>query len=106
MKTYTPYPVAIAALLLLFFLQGCISDPGTWRNDRIAAGKRDDLHELNERALTFLKSDNYKGIRLMFSRELLDNSYMETNVEHISNYLNDTKYDLVDEYYVINKYID
>lgn len=99
-----PYPLKlITLLLLLFILQSCVDKPGVWKNEKIAAGKRSDFHELTTDALYWLKANKFKRMKFIMSKELNQNSYTERTIEHISNYLNDNKYSLFSEYYIINK---
>jgi hypothetical protein len=94
-------------LLLLFFaLQSCKDNPGVWKNDQIKAGKREDFRLLSEQVFTDLKANNLKGLKFSMSKELIDNTGIERTVEIVSNYLHDSKYSLLDEYYVVNKWID
>ncbi|SHM58210.1 hypothetical protein [Mucilaginibacter sp. OK098] len=100
------YP-QLLVLLSVFILQSCSNNlPGVWKNDRIDAGKRSDFHELNNEALGYLKANGFKRLKLMMSKDLNHNSYTERIVGRISNYLNDSKYSLSDEYYIVNKYRD
>lgn len=90
-------------LLLFLILQSCVDTPGVWRNEKIASGKRSDFHELTDDALYWLKAGRFKRMKFIMSKELNENTYTEKIVEHISNYLNDSKYTLFEEYYIINK---
>jgi hypothetical protein len=106
MKHYKPYLKLPLFLLMLFVLQSCVTKPGTWKNEKIETGIRSDLHELSNEALTYLKVNNFKRLKLLMSKDLKEDTYTERVVEHISNHLNDYKYNLFDEYYIINKYHD
>jgi len=83
-----------------------VPGPGVWKNGKIAAGKRSDFHELTDDALNWLKANNFKRMKFIMSKELNQDRYTEQTIEHISNYLNDNKYALFDEYYIVNKYND
>jgi hypothetical protein len=98
------FKAALFALLLLA-LQSCQVIPGTWKNGRIDAGKRDKFHEMNKEALAYLKADDPKGMKMLLSKELNANNN-DREIGHISNRLNDNAYDLLDEYYVVHKYKD
>jgi hypothetical protein len=107
MKPITAYQLKLSGiLLLLFVLQGCVEKPGLWKNDQIKAGKRDDFHALNDQAFRDLKANDPKRLGLIMSRELIDNRSTSRTVELIGNRLTDYKYQLLDEYYVVNKYKD
>jgi hypothetical protein len=95
---------SLTLFLLLFLLQSCSDEPGVWRDKKIDAGKRSDFHALNEEALGYLKINGYKRLKLMMSKEMNSDKYTEQLVEHISNHLNDNKYSLFNEFYIINRH--
>jgi len=55
-----PYSLKLSGyfLLLIFALQSCQDKPGTWKNDQINAGKRQDFHDLSKQAFFDLKANN------------------------------------------------
>jgi hypothetical protein len=107
MKPITAYQLKLSGiLLLLFVLQGCVEKTGLWKNDQIQAGKRDDFHALNDQAVKDLKANDPKHLGLLMSRELIENRSTNRTIELIGNRLTDYKYQLLDEYYVVNKYKD
>lgn len=93
-------------LLLVFALQSCTEKSGSWKNEKIKAGKRQDLHKLSDQVFTALKANDLGQVKLFMSKELIENTYTPRQVELISNSLSDYGYNLLDEYYVVNKYID
>ena len=95
------------ALFLGLFLafQSCMPVPGSWKNDQISAGKRDDFHQLNSSAITYLKANDPKGLKMVGSKEM-NQQINERLVERISYWLNDNTYKLLDEYYAVHKYKD
>ncbi len=96
------------ALLAVFFLilQSCQPTiPGTWKNEKISSGKRDDFHHMTAEAFRDLKNNDPNAMKMRLSKEMNAKSN-EGTVEHLSNYLKDYKYELLDEYYVVNKYKD
>ena len=93
-------------LLLVTVLQGCMDNAGTWKNEQIKASKREDFHALNKQVLKDLKANSPKDLRSNLCKELIDDNHTDRLVELISNRLNDDNYNLLDEYYVINKYKD
>jgi hypothetical protein len=105
MKPIQPYTLKLSGyfLLLIFALQSCKEKPGTWKNDQISSGKRNDFHELSKQAFFDLKANNLLHLKVLMSKELIDNPGTERMVELISNRLTDNKYEVLDEYYVVNK---
>jgi len=108
MKPAKPYLLnCITFFLLAIIFQSCSDQSGAWKNEEINSGKREHFHELNEQAFKSLKANNPKQLGALLSRDLIDNEVSTKRmVELISNQLNDNKYKLLDEYYVINSYID
>jgi hypothetical protein len=91
----------VCAMLLV--TQSCgPTVPGSWRNEKIKSGKRDDFHQLNTEVLRRLKAN---GLKSFLCKDMVGNN-TERQVELISNRLKDNDYDLLDEYYVVNKYRD
>jgi hypothetical protein len=90
---------------LFFVLQSCVVTPGTWKNEQISSGKRENFHQLNVEALKYLKANDPKGLKALLSKEMIGRNN-EREVERISNRLNDNEYNLLDEYYVVHKYKD
>ena len=107
MKTSTPNPIkAVLFCALLIILQSCKpAIPGSWKNDQIKSGLRDDFHKLNDGALKYLKANDIKGLKSFLSKEFIS-SVTDRQVELISNRLTDNPYELLDEYYVVHKYKD
>ncbi|MDF2431114.1 MAG: hypothetical protein JWP44_745 [Mucilaginibacter sp.] len=95
--------VLVCGLFLIF--HSCTVVPGSWKNEKINTGKRDDFHLLNSRALKYLKANDPKGLKALLSKDMLANNN-ERQVELISNRLNDNLYELLDEYYVVHKFKD
>jgi len=96
----------IALVAALFFiLQSCVTVPGTWKDDQIPSGKRSDFHDLNTQVLKHLKNNDPNALKMYFSKEMNENNTAK-KIDIISNRLNDYKYDLQDEYYVVNRYKD
>jgi hypothetical protein len=95
----------VCALLLI--LQSCNGPavPGSWKNDKISSGKRDDFHKLNDGVLIYLKANDPKGLKAYLSKEMIAKN-IERQVELMSNRLTDNDYELLDEYYVVHKQKD
>jgi hypothetical protein len=96
----------IIFLSVTFAMESCIENAGTWKNGQINAGKREDLHKINDEALGYLKANDPKDLKSLLCKELKDDNHTDRLVELISNRLTDDKYSLLDEYYVINNYKD
>ena len=94
----------ILILSIAISLQSCLSKPGVWKNEQISSGKRSDFHELNKQLFTSLQADDPKQLGFLESKELLEGSYMNRQVDLISNSLKTKKYTMLDEYYIVNKY--
>jgi len=107
MKPCTLHPLnSLIFLSLIFIFQGCTSEPGVWKNEKINANIRADFHSRNEEIIGDIKLNQIKKVKLFLSPELNQDNSTESLVEHLSNRLNDNKYQLLDEYYLVNKYID
>jgi len=94
-----------AIALAILFAHSCVTVPGSWKNEKISSGKRDDFHQLNTEVLRYLKANDPKGLKALLSKDMLGENN-ERLVELISNRLTDNPYDLLDEYYVVNRYRD
>jgi hypothetical protein len=105
MKTHSPNYFKVAALCCFALLLNACKPPapGIYKNDKIASGQRSDFHDLNKEALTYLKGNKLKSVKLMMSKELMDETTTEQEVEVIGNDLTDNDYELADEYYVVTK---
>lgn len=90
----------------MIMTQSCTDKSGWWKNGNIRTGKRDDFHELNDNVFKLLKANDEKGMHSYMSKELIEDTYMPRLVELISNRLSDDKYEMLDEYYAINKFMD
>ena len=107
METHNLRPLNILVFLSLFFiLPGCTSEPGVWKNEKINGGVKADFHARNEELIGYIKLNQVKRVKAMLSRELSHDNSTEALIEHLSNRFNDNKYQLLDEYYLVNKYID
>ncbi|HEY8783073.1 MAG TPA: hypothetical protein VIM16_15715 [Mucilaginibacter sp.] len=108
MKPIKPYLLKLSGFLtLIIVLQSCKDDkPGSWKNDEIKAGKREDFHKMTDQVFIDLKKNDLPHLKLMMSKELIDDHGTEHSVELMSNHLTDNKFSLLDEYYIINKHKD
>ncbi|UOE50681.1 hypothetical protein MTO98_06285 [Mucilaginibacter sp. SMC90] len=94
----------IPFILLTVSLQSCIKQPGSWRNDQIPDGKRNDFHKLNEQLLRDLHTGNADDISNMESQEMLDDKSNLRLIELVGNAAKTTDYEIYDEYYIVNKH--
>jgi len=109
MQLLKPYLTQLGSFFLLISvvsLQSCADKSGVWKNDKIKSGKKEDFHALNSQVFNLLKANDVKRLGSYLSKELIENHYTTRSVELISNSLADYKYDLLDEYYVVNKFRD
>ncbi len=104
----TKYPHLISAnflLVLLFAFQACVVKPGTWKNERIPAGKSEEFHKLNAAVLEKLKENDSAKLKFLASKEFMSDNHAKL-VDLVSNQLTDFKYHILDEYYVVHKLKD
>jgi hypothetical protein len=101
------YPTLMKLCSFLFIVSIFISckphQPGTWKNDKIESGIRDDFHKLNDQTMAGLKANDHLKMDALFSKELLENMSRLRLIELCSNHLKDGTYELMDEYYVVHK---
>ncbi|RWY57464.1 hypothetical protein [Mucilaginibacter gilvus] len=86
------------------FLLGC-SKPGYWKNNEISEGKRDDMHELNDKALDLIKKGDTEILESLLSKELIAENSTDARVKNIGHALVTDTFKRMDEYYVVNKYL-
>ena len=97
----------LAPLCLILMLTACKPpSPGIWKDGKISSWNRSKFHDMNKEALGDLKANNLKSIKLMLSKDLIDETNTERQVEMISNRLTDDEYVPLAEYYVVNRYKD
>ncbi len=90
---------------LAIAMQACSPPkPDVYKDGQISSGKRSDFHELNKSALNYIKANNLKELQEMMSKEMIGRPGNERLVELMSNRLADNPYDIVEEYYVVNKH--
>ena len=95
----------IACLLLVFALQSCDLvplKPGIWKDDKIAADKRKDIHALNDQLLKYIKAGDRSAIEGMLSGNLLESNYRRA-VELVGNHMKEGTYNVYSEYYIVNQ---
>jgi len=89
-------------LVFLTVLQSCKEAPGTWINDKIKTDKRTEFHELNNKLLNALKSNDAKELDNLMSREFLEDPGKNRQIELCSIRMHQGKNLLLDEYYMVH----
>jgi len=92
-------------IILSLICQSCTLVPGVRKNDEIKSSKREEFHELNAAVLKHLKAGDENGLKGLLSKDEAKKDISKL-VDSISKQLLANRYDLLDEYYVINKYAD
>jgi hypothetical protein len=92
-------------LLIIFSaLNSCKPhEPGTWKNNNIEPGTREDFHKLNNQVLEGLKANSKLQMDGLMSKDLIQDNGKLRLIELCSNHLKDGNYVLLDEYYIVNK---
>ncbi|MDB5152567.1 MAG: hypothetical protein JWR54_1318 [Mucilaginibacter sp.] len=100
-----PLLIKLFGLLSIFsVLKSCNSfEPGTWKNEKIEAGKREDFHALNNQMLEGLKANSPMLMAGVMSKELIEDNSRLRLIELCSNRLKEGTYSLLDEYYIVHK---
>jgi len=95
-----------SCLLTALLFQSCIIKPGTWKNEQISSGKREDFHKLNEQLINALRTKNADALSNLESQEMLQDPHSLRELEILGNSLRGTDFTILDEYYVVNRYKD
>jgi len=104
MNTYPTLLKLFSFLLIASIFVSCKPhEPGTWKNDKIESGMRDDFHKLIDQVMAGLKANDHLKMDGLFSRDLVQSTGKLRLIELCSNHLKDGKYELMDEYYVVHK---
>lgn len=91
-------------LLIMAALQSCEpTQPGSWKNEQI--NKPDKFHQLNTELLKQLKVNDEKELENIMSRDFINVPSKNRQIELVSNRVKANDYILLDEYYVVNRYI-
>ncbi len=101
-----PFSAYLFILMVAFAISGCMPpDPGIWRNDKIKAGDREHFHQLNDQLFKAIKAGNVHDVEDMMSQQLLDDNSAKRKIQLIGNRLNANEYSVLDEFYVVHKFI-
>ncbi len=106
MKTLYPYLLRLIALVCISLFCSCNPKSGVWKNDQISKDKQADFHQLNDKIIDLIKANDVNPLHAFFSKNMNERSHLERIVELISYELKQHDYTRLDEYYVVNKYID
>lgn len=100
-----PFLIKLFSLLSLFaVITSCKTpQPGTWKNDKIEAGKKSDFHELNNQLMEGLKANSPRQLEAVMSKEFINDNGRLRLIELCSNRLKEGDYTVLDEYYIVNK---
>lgn len=91
-------------LSIISVLQSCSPhEPGTWKNDKIENGQREDFHTLNNRLLEGLKANSPRQVEGVMSEVFIEDVNRLRLIELCSNRLKEDTYILLDEYYIVHK---
>jgi hypothetical protein len=96
----------ISLLAIASVLQSCFKESGSWKNGEISASQRSDFHELDDRLLKGLKDADDQQLSFLESKQMIENPSMVREVDVISEQYKTSDFELLDEYYVVNKYKD
>jgi hypothetical protein len=106
MKFVKPHLLKLLCFLLLVsVLSACKQEQpaGTYKNEAIEAGQREELHKLNDQLFNLLKANKIEELKSMMSKELLEGDPINRTVELISLQSKAGTYDILDEYYLKDK---
>ena len=93
----------LGLLLICSVLTNCKThDPGTWRNEQIEPGDREDFHKLNTQLMAALKANNHLQMDGLMSADLIQRPGKLRLIELCSNHLKDGAYSLLNEFYMVN----
>jgi hypothetical protein len=77
--------------------QSCITKPGTWKNEQISSGKRDDFHKLNEQLINALRAKNDDALSNLESQDMLQDHRSLRDLEILGNSVRATDFAILDE---------
>ncbi|MEZ2335209.1 hypothetical protein AB6735_06220 [Mucilaginibacter sp. RCC_168] len=104
MKSKPSLSRVLGFLLVLATLQSCEpTQPGSWKNEQIS--NPDKFHKLNDELLKQLKVNDEKQLENIMSNDFINTLYKNRHIELVSNRVKVNDYILLDEYYVVNRYI-
>ena len=104
MSFKSPLIKLFSFLTLVFLLTGCEPEkPGLYNNDHIKSSQRNDFHDLNNQLFAGLRANNAKLLSNIMAKEFIEDNSKNRTVELLYNRIKeDSSYDVLDEYYIIN----
>lgn len=104
-KLYPSFVKMLAFLWVVFTLQSCEpTQPGSWKNELIDKSDREKFHQLNDELFKQLKANDVKQLENIMSKDFIERYNEKRQIEFVSNSAKIANYDLLDEYYVVNRY--
>ncbi|WP_184544258.1 hypothetical protein [Mucilaginibacter sp. FT3.2] len=107
MQTIKPFTRIAALLLIIFVLQSCgaPSAPGIYKNEKISSSDQSRFHDLNDKLFNVLKTNDEAQLESIMSQDFILVSNKKRQVELVSNRFKEGTYSLLEEYYVVNRFI-
>lgn len=99
--------LAVTVITLFFFLiiSGCTHhQPGTWRNNEIDSGIKDDLHEMNDILFKAIKANKPIIVEKIMSKTMLNDPNNKRTIELSNIHLRTGKITVLDEYYMVHDF--
>lgn len=90
-------------LLLVVLFQSCGTKSGTFKNNEIGSGNRDEFHNLNTQLINALRSKNKEEQKNLESKAMLDDPRTLRQLELVGNRVANIDYTILDEYYVVKR---
>jgi hypothetical protein len=108
MKIYNkPLIGTVLILITIAFLQSCdkSSPIGIYKNEKIDDAAKSRFHELNNKLFAALKTNDEPQLEYIMSEDFMAVTNKKRVVELASNRFKEDEYQLMDEYYVVSRYI-
>jgi hypothetical protein len=96
----------LTCLIISIALYSCSPDVGAWKNDQIKSGRRDELHELNDKVFSLIKAGDTKAIQNYVASALLNDASTDAIIRNVGHQMYVDSFSRFDEYYVVNKYMN
>ncbi|RVU01628.1 hypothetical protein EOD41_06610 [Mucilaginibacter limnophilus] len=97
---------AFLTVFTVIALISCSKKAGYQKDDSIDAKLREEFHKKNDEVIRELKAYNIKELENYFSKELISDPATRREAELVGNRLKTADFELMDEYYAVNKYRD
>jgi hypothetical protein len=97
--------VTFFALLLLLTFFGCSRhEPGTWKNNGIDAGIKEDFHQMNDLLFEAIKANKPIIVEKIMSKTMLNDPNNKRTIELSNIHLRKGKVTMLDEYYMVHDF--